>query len=400
MSTSDEHLTVVLETSKDAYTVSAVCWYLAINGADSHHHPRRLMTVLNAREMPGRPRRKLILMANGEGSIGMGADPDDAEFHGDTVRYAVHTSPPLSTDGRPEAFRTVTLRGPDSAIKDLVQEALDGYTLHVTEPHEHAHCVVMWQWDEDAEAWEKSKPKRCRPLTTLFLDKEACKLLRDFNRFISAESLEKYWSMHVSPTRVYMLHGVPGSGKTSLVHCIASESGCGIAMFTFTPSTTDADVKAAMASLPPRCLLCIEDIDCLFVEGRKMAASTSAMTFSGLLAALDGCGDVTGGEGIPVFLTTNRLCTLDPALRRRVDYILEFTAATRAQAQAMFERYYPGSALFEQFWQAVRARQPSMCDIQKQLIRSLNCGGGDPLADLGQFEKLISRDINNANMYM
>ena len=65
------------------------------------------------------------------------------------------------------------------------------------------------------------------------------------------------------------------------------------------------------------------------------------MTFSGFLNALDG---VASGEERLIFMTTNHVDKLDPALIRpgRVDLIEKIDDATPEQAQILFDRFYGG----------------------------------------------------------
>lgn len=65
----------------------------------------------------------------------------------------------------------------------------------------------------------------------------------------------------------------------------------------------------------------------------------SGVTFSGLLNALDG---VASGEERIVFMTTNHLSRLDPALVRpgRVDLIQLLDDAQPNQARKLFARFY------------------------------------------------------------
>ena len=67
------------------------------------------------------------------------------------------------------------------------------------------------------------------------------------------------------------------------------------------------------------------------------------LTFSGLLNAIDG---VTSTEGRIVFMTTNYVDRLDPALIRpgRVDLMQYIGYSTQAQCDAMFRRFYPDHA--------------------------------------------------------
>jgi chaperone BCS1 len=65
----------------------------------------------------------------------------------------------------------------------------------------------------------------------------------------------------------------------------------------------------------------------------------SSVTFSGFLNALDG---VASGEERIVFMTTNHLDRLDPALIRpgRVDLVELMDDASPAQARKLFTRFY------------------------------------------------------------
>jgi len=65
----------------------------------------------------------------------------------------------------------------------------------------------------------------------------------------------------------------------------------------------------------------------------------SSVTFSGFLNALDG---VASGEERIIFLTTNHISRLDPALIRpgRVDFTQLFDDATPTQARELFIRFY------------------------------------------------------------
>jgi chaperone BCS1 len=108
---------------------------------------------------------------------------------------------------------------------------------------------------------------------------------------------------------------------------------------------TDNDLIRSLAHTPPRTIVVIEDIDCVF---KKRDTEQGGITFSGFLNALDG---IASPEGHILMMTTNHKEQLDPALIRpgRVDVDVGFRDATWMQASAMFERFYPnttGSILF------------------------------------------------------
>lgn len=362
-------ISVTLE-SRDAFPFAACCWHLHRLDPLAEAH----MSVLNSRDVYG---RRIVLCSQSQAS--------SAWYRSVLLDYSVETSAPVSTDGKPEPFRRLRLRGPRGVLTAFVHESLDLYRRHVMSragsADEADDGVPYWTWDGDM--WCRAKTRLPRPLDTLFLTAEAEHLISDFRAFCSEESLARYRELHVAPTRVYMLHGIPGSGKSSTVHCVASDMKFGVATMTFAGDMGDADVRAALSTLPPRCLLCIEDVDSLFVERRPAAG----ISFSGLLAALDQCGCLDEGSGTGVFLTTNRLCALDPALRRRIDYVLEFGHATKSQAQRMFQLFFPHSSAFEQLWQRLHGRRFAMSVLQKYLIKALQ--SGDPLKDFEQFDVLL-----------
>lgn len=106
----------------------------------------------------------------------------------------------------------------------------------------------------------------------------------------------------------------------------------------------------SLSVAPQQSIILLEDIDAAFVSREETSQQKSAfeglnrVTFSGLLNALDG---VASTEARIVFMTTNYLSRLDPALIRpgRVD-MKEFVGhCTRYQLEQMYRRFYSGPEL-------------------------------------------------------
>lgn len=399
--------------SRDSWTFAACCWYLDSLASAGPATTPVLLSVSNARDRATR-RVSCLAVPVKESRTAVWVRQDGML---QSFSFWVVTSEALSTDGRPEPYRRLHIRGSCGGREEvltLVNDALNAYRVHCSggggDHDGEEGAVPQWTWDEDTESWCRGRTRRARSMATLFLPPGADDLVEDFRDFCSPESSARYRDLHVAPTRVYMLHGIPGSGKSSLVHCVASETGRGIASLSFSPSTTDADVRAALATLPPRCLLCVEDVDCLFSDFRKTSSAAAGITFAGLLAALDGCC-AEDGSGTGIFLTTNRLCALDAALRRRVDYVAEFGAATKTQCRALFQWYFPDRSassgtggLFEEFWAAAGcgSKRFSMSALQKYLLKALR-RGGDPVADVRRFDDLVAcaaLDSSAATLYL
>jgi chaperone BCS1 len=98
------------------------------------------------------------------------------------------------------------------------------------------------------------------------------------------------------------------------------------------------------------------------------------ITFSGLLNAIDGVTSTTSQRLI--FMTTNHLDKLDPALIRpgRIDLSLQIGHATLYQTLELFKKFYEEPALVEEMEKTVmevfrNGGQFSMAGLQGLFIR-------------------------------
>eukprot|EP00731_Ephydatia_muelleri_P020790 Em0013g517a len=111
---------------------------------------------------------------------------------------------------------------------------------------------------------------------------------------------------------------------------------------------TDDRLSHLLSVAPQQSIVLLEDIDAAFVNREESLAMKTAyeglsrVTFSGLLNTLDG---VASTEARIVFMTTNYLERLDPALIRpgRVDVKQMIDHASEYQLRLMFQRFYPES---------------------------------------------------------
>lgn len=188
--------------------------------------------------------------------------------------------------------------------------------------------------------WGRVQHRKARPLSSVILPEGVAEgLLADCQRF--AENEAWYVARGIPYRRGYLLEGLPGTGKTSLVLAVAGALGKDVYYLSLAdPNLTDTQLGNMLREVDDGAVLLLEDIDAMFHGRDKTPESASGVTFSGLLNALDG---VAAKEGVLTFLTTNHAEQLDPALIRpgRVDLRLHFTHATPSQAERLYEQLEP-----------------------------------------------------------
>ncbi|XP_052901680.1 mitochondrial chaperone BCS1 [Anopheles moucheti] len=191
-------------------------------------------------------------------------------------------------------------------------------------------------------------PRKRRPIGSVVLDEGVSeRILRDCREFI--KNPQWYSDRGIPYRRGYLLHGPPGCGKSSFITALAGEIEFGICLLNLSErGLTDDRLNHLMNVAPQQSIILLEDIDAAFVSRQDTLQQKAAfeglnrVTFSGLLNCLDG---VASTEARIVFMTTNYLERLDPALIRpgRVDVKEYVGHCTRHQMEQMFRRFYTGT---------------------------------------------------------
>uniref|UniRef100_A0A9L0JES2 Mitochondrial chaperone BCS1 n=1 Tax=Equus asinus TaxID=9793 RepID=A0A9L0JES2_EQUAS len=176
----------------------------------------------------------------------------------------------------------------------------------------------------------------------------ADRIVRDIREFI--DNPKWYTDRGIPYRRGYLLYGPPGCGKSSFITALAGELEHSICLLSLTDSSLSDDrLNHLLSVAPQQSLVLLEDVDAAFLS-RDLAAENPVkyqglgrLTFSGLLNALDG---VASTEARIVFMTTNHVDRLDPALIRpgRVDLKEYVGYCSHWQLTQMFQRFYPGQA--------------------------------------------------------
>ncbi|KAI9571183.1 hypothetical protein HD554DRAFT_2203657 [Boletus coccyginus] len=296
----------------------------------------------------------------------------------DTTHTIYYRSHWLRTGSGCEVLSISVVARSNAILKQLVLQAKKEYEA------EAIHRIQIYFADSHG-SWRWTDSRHKRPMSSIVLNpgvKEM--LLNDARDFLKSEKW--YADRGIPFRRGYLLHGVPGSGKSSLIHAIAGELMLDIYTLSLSSSwISDSTLTTLMGRVPARCIVLLEDLDAAFTRsvtrdkssngtpdsGNSSSNSNSngeeattpeqpstssgrhrrhkdhisdvnTLSLSGLLNSLDG---VAAAEGRILFATTNHLERLDPALSRpgRMDVWIEFKNASKWQAEALFRNFFPST---------------------------------------------------------
>lgn len=142
-------------------------------------------------------------------------------------------------------------------------------------------------------------------------------LIADVDRFLADE--ERYAALSIPYRRGYLLHGPPGTGKTSIVKAVATRHKRPIYVLNPASVKDDSELMTMVTTgVQDNSVILIEDIDSFSIardrnEEPAADGETRGPTLSGLLNALDG---VATPHGMLIFVSTNQPGKLDEALVR------------------------------------------------------------------------------------
>lgn len=213
---------------------------------------------------------------------------------------------------------------------------LDKMTLR--EAAKNELCKYVWSKEE---IWKYSQQFRRRKLETIYME-DRDKIVDALEKFINDESLsEMYNELDIPLKKIFLFHGAPGTGKTSLIRALASHFNYNISLVKNISEMDDSNLESMLSSLKKKSFLVLEDVDCLFNSNqeRQMNVKTN-ISFSGFLNLLDG---IAKYEKLIVFITTNFVEKLDPAFKRRVDMFVKFDSMKVPQIKDMYLKFFKNS---------------------------------------------------------
>jgi len=171
--------------------------------------------------------------------------------------------------------------------------------------------LLTWKVDDLGQRIHDSG----KPFESLAFPDMIWTAIRDIERW--KKSVDWYKEKGIPWKRGWLLYGVPGTGKTSLVRAIGEHLDVPVISFTLS-SFTDREFQEEWGDLRrfTPCIALIEDIDTVF-HGRtnitKGGNYDKPLNFDVLLNTIDG---IQTSDGVFTIVTSNCIEHLDPAIGR------------------------------------------------------------------------------------
>jgi len=254
--------------------------------------------------------------------------------------------------------------------KDIINKFVDNCIKYAEDKEKNrdkdTKTISIYYYKTDYWSMISKIPKR--NIDTVYTkDNIKNDLLKSIKDFLSNEQLDKYTKYGIPYKYSVLLHGPPGTGKTSLIKSIASELNLPIFFIPISKDMVDTNFVDAFSNFPDsekNRILVLEDIDTSFDE-RKEDDSKNYITLQSILNVLDGFTTI---EGTVVFLTANKPEVFDTAMMRscRIDKIQKIDYADESQTKAMFNSYLKEQEKdFDKFYNIVKNHDITTAMLQE-----------------------------------
>jgi chaperone BCS1 len=304
----------------------------------------------------------------------------------------------------------------------FIKTCISYYDIHYHGDKEDYEKISIYLTAQDGGYFQYLGKRQKRDMDFIYLPKkQKSDIIEDMEKFLAPTTRARYLKLGINHKRVYLLEGIPGSGKTSLITALASKFNFNIAIVSFIPKMTDVNLLRLLRSLndtyedesttdskssKKQTIMIFEDIDCIFKERKSQDENKNNITFSGLLNALDG---ITSNENLVCFITTNYKSHLDSALLRpgRIDYIMRFDYSTKEQIQDMFRDFTScqDAAKIQEFYKACADLQIKICTalLQQYLMQYID-QPDEAISNVEKMKKMydsskVNKEADETNLY-
>ena len=337
----------------------------------------------------------------GYAQLGYGTYKYIFEGHQFIIEY-IQEQTIVGTHDTPEKYKCLRVYTSSCVIFDNFIKCASNYNDDLEVDETKLHIYVVSKYGE----WMRYNKIPSRTLKTIYFDEKLKHKFRDdITDFLTKE--KEYQDFGIPYKKNYLLTGIPGSGKTSLIKALCKEIGYHLCIFSINHDIDNHTALCAFRDIPPKSILLIEDIDCLF-EKRTGTQENKHFTFSNLINLLDG---VLSRQGLITFITTNHPENMDHALLRqgRIDMIIHMNYPKKIDIRNLFHdmlrKSYPLlselEADFDAFYAHIHKKTITMAGIVAFLFRykkewSANIG---ELLDTDKFIKEVTRNMEESKLY-
>ena len=188
--------------------------------------------------------------------------------------------------------------------------------------------------DGSTHSFYVPKSKHSGLVSVILPEEVANDVYNDIQKFWEAESY--YHQLGIQYKRIYLLYGVPGSGKSSLARAVAREYGLDFYVYDLSSKEVEYDL---LETTTEKRVMLFEDIDSVYNGRVPINKKKQPVSFELLLNVLD--GNYVNLNNTIVFITVNDIDKVDKVLMRpgRMDRKIEFKLPTHTQKIRLCDKF-------------------------------------------------------------
>lgn len=248
----------------------------------------------------------------------------------------------------------------EDTITKFIDTAVDSYNRHLDTLASKVQMTERYVYVNSGDTWAITNPIIPKTFDNVFLDDTVHRqIITDLDTFLASE--EFYRKAGAPYKRSYLLHGPPGTGKSSTYYAAANHTKRHLYKMSLADVTTDNQFKTLIKSIPAGSILAIDDVDRIpatcgapaTIEHEKEKDAGKVVTvhrakctvgLSTFLEVFDGYDYL---NKCIIFFTSNFPEKLDPAFVRpgRADLSIEIQLPTQKTIRKIVQYYFPKETL-------------------------------------------------------